>query len=394
MAVSAPRPVHVVRGFGSEEIVARLRADRGVRLVASPRHAAELVVAGDLPAGAADALRHVYDQLAPPRGVTHLPADPSRGLPLDLTGGDPLGPAENPVDWQGEGDHGQGGEGMMGGTPYGRPMAMPPQEGRDGLALDRLPLRLGPFLAGFPPLLALDVGLQGDVLESVSPHVLGPAPAVPAEDPFVAALIGPVPIATLERARARAHLAALAELLAVCGLDPLARRTARIALDPTPATVRDLGRRLRRPWVLRPATDGVGVLDGEMAPPGPARRAAGDASDARSDDAAYRDLGFEPVVEDGGDVSARWRVWLAEAEAALALAERAGERTTTAGGGTVETPSGPRSLGATDPAGTWVQHHLGHALTGQEIGRAVVTLQSLRLDLRPATTARELGGAA
>lgn len=393
MAVSASRAVHVVRGAGSDEIVARLRADRDVRLVASPRHAGELVVAGDLPASAAEPLRRVHDQIAPPRRVTHLPADPSRPLPLDPSRGEPIGPAANPVDWQGQGDHGQGGEGMMGGTPYGRAMAMPPQEARDGLALDRLPLRLGPFLAGFPPLLALDVELQGDVLETVSPHVIGPVPAVPAGDPFVNALFGPVPIATLERARARAHLAALAELLALCGLAPLARRAARVALEPTPDLVRDLGRRLRRPWVLRPATDGVGILEPEMAPPGPARRAAGDRTDARRDDPGYRELGFEPVVEQGGDVSARWRVWLAEAEAALVLAGRAGDRTT-AGDGSVEAPAGPRSLADPDPHGVWVERHLGHALVGQELGRAIVTLQSLHLDLCPATTAHELGGAA
>lgn len=393
MAVSAPRTVHLVRGFGSERIVAALRADREIQLVASPRHAGELVVAGDLPETAADALRHVYDQIAPPRQVTHLPADPSRPLPLDLPAGPPLGPSDDPVDWQGRGDHGQGGEGMMGGTPYGRPMAMPPKEGRDGLALDRLPLRLGPFLAGFPPLLVLDVGLQGDVLETVSPRLLGAAPAVPADDPFVAALLGPVPIATLERARAGAHLAELAELLALCGLGALARRAARTALEPSPAGVRDLARRLRRRWVLRPATDGVGVVDADMAPPGPARRAAGDPTDARSDDPAYRELGFEPVVGHGGDVTARWSVWLAEAEAALDLADRAGDRTTT-GVGTVETPSGPRRSEDADPAGAWVGHHLAHVLAGQEIGRAVVTLQSLRLDLRPVTTAHQLGGVA
>src|SRR3546814_15175993 len=37
---------------------------------------------------------------------------------------DDLLPDEPPAPWRGKGDHGQGGEGMMGGKPYGRPMAM------------------------------------------------------------------------------------------------------------------------------------------------------------------------------------------------------------------------------------------------------------------------------
>src|SRR3546814_5404812 len=49
---------------------------------------------------------------------------------------DDLLPDEPPAPWRGKGDHGQGGEGMMGGKPYGRPMAMTEGDRRDGLARD------------------------------------------------------------------------------------------------------------------------------------------------------------------------------------------------------------------------------------------------------------------
>lgn len=74
-------------------------------------------------------------------------------------------PDEPPHPWKGRGDHGQGGEGMMGGTPYGRPMAMTDEDVRDGLALDRLPFTVGPFFPHFPPGLVLEVALQGDVIQ-------------------------------------------------------------------------------------------------------------------------------------------------------------------------------------------------------------------------------------
>lgn len=54
---------------------------------------------------------------------------------------------------------------MMGGTPYGRPMAMTDEDVRDGLALDRLRFTVGPFFPHFPPGLVLELGLQGDVIQ-------------------------------------------------------------------------------------------------------------------------------------------------------------------------------------------------------------------------------------
>lgn len=277
LAAAAPVPVHVVRGLGGSPDLARLRAHPHLRVVASPRHATVLVVVGSVPHAHLDALAAVHDQVPAPRAVAalglegdladlglgdvhHLPvADPVgalRDLQADVLAGRvdhaAAGRATHPVDWQGVGPHGQGGEGMMGGTPYGRMLPMPPVEGRDGLALDRLSLRLGPFLPGLPAGLVLDVGLQGDVLEAVALH-----PADPAGGVVGRPVGGPAPDG---HAGAVALLAALAELCAVAGLPALARRTARTGLDPDPTRLTALRRRLDRRWGLRAATDGVGVL--------------------------------------------------------------------------------------------------------------------------------------
>jgi hypothetical protein len=70
-----------------------------------------------------------------------------------------------PAPWRGIGPHGQGGEGMMGGKPYGRAMAMTADDARDGLALDAFGAHIGPFFAPLPPGLVLDLELQGDMIQ-------------------------------------------------------------------------------------------------------------------------------------------------------------------------------------------------------------------------------------
>ena len=188
LAAAAPVPVFVAAGSGGRRAVREVLGDGRFELVSSPRHATVLLVAGAVPHHDQAALAHVHDQLPHPRAVVWLapgsvpPAfvDPTVGDPsrLDLvveahrqvvSGQRPssprLLPAEHPVAWQGTGDHGQGGEGMMGGTPYGRPMAMTGPDLRDGLQLDRVPVSVGPYLAPWwPPGLELDLELQGDVI--------------------------------------------------------------------------------------------------------------------------------------------------------------------------------------------------------------------------------------
>lgn len=301
LAGDAPVPVFPILGAGSRWPVARLRADERVELVASPRHATVLLVAGALPPDLLGPALHVHDQLPSPRAVvrwgddaswpgpsTSVPGsgdvvttltDVHRGLVTGaLDSAPPLLPSEHPVPWQGVGPYGHGGEGMMGGKPYGRMMPMPPQEGRDGLALDRLELTLGPHLAGFPPGLRLDVGLQGDVLETVA---LG-------DNPFVtprAAWDGePLPDAR-PRDRHETALLRLADLLALAGTTALATRAANLAVaGATAPDLASLGRSLRRATTLRWMTDGVGRVDAE-----------GRTTDARDRWTAWLDPDAEPV---------------------------------------------------------------------------------------------------
>lgn len=363
---AAPVAVHVAPGVGGGRSLTGLRADHRVRVASSPRHAELLVLAGAFPVDSAPALRAVHDQLPAPRGLAAVAvggdlsalglgkelvrldgapttddaasgaADPVRALLAlrdDVLAGrrdrSALGPAESPVDWRGVGPHGQGGEGMMGGTPYGRPMAMPPVEGRDGLALDRLSLRLGPVLPGLPPGVCLEVGLQGDVLAEAQLLLAGEEPGGPGANSRgtvgIAGTPRPDPRPAPEQEAGR-RLEALAELCALAGLDAEARRVARVALNPTPGGVARLRRRLDRPWTLRAATDGIGAL-----------------------------------AWDGRDVTGRWRRWLDEATGAL---DPDGEPT-----------SAPACL---DPRG---RADVGRDLVGLDVGQALLTVASLRPEL-------------
>lgn len=288
----------------------------------------------------------------------------------------PVQPDHPPAPWRGVGPHGQGGEGMMGGRPYGRPMAMR-AEARDGLQLDRVPVWVGPFFGPFPPGLTLRVGLQGDVVQEVAMDA----------NPFLRTLVAPPPvpgpepptIAAIEGARAHHHLRWLADALRVAGLPALGLRVLRLAVDatpPDPGTVRRLGRFLERTRALCLVGRGVGPVIGEaaLAFGGPVARAAGHERDARLGDPTYRDLGFAPAIRAEGDVRARWRVRIAETVASLELARRAPDRAVE---GRVEPFAGGRIPGA-----------ITEVLTGLEWGDAVTTIVSLDLDLEADARAR------
>ncbi len=348
LGAGAPAPVHVAVGHGGGQVVAHLRADDRVDVVATPRHATVLVVAGHVPDTAVAALRATHDQVPGPRatvvvdahgadvGLASATSVPSGALldhvvaaHQDVLAGrlnDPtVGPAVNPVEWRGVGPHGQGGEGMMGGVPWGRPMAMPPVAGRDGLALDRLDLRLGPFLTGLPPLMVVRVGLQGDVLEEVTIEPIPPDDGAtirsPADD------MGATGILVDE-------LVALAEVLAMAGLAGLATRAARLAANsPTTADLDGLRHRLDRRFGLRLATDGVGRLE---------------------------------LPEVSGDITDRFRRWLDRATAAVS--------------GDAVKRAGPLDLQV-----------LAAQLVGMEVGAALLTLASLRPEIAAATAAAGVG---
>lgn len=432
-ASRAEVPVFPVVGAGGREAAEALWLLPGVRMVDTPRAAAVLVVIGRLTRALLHPVLLVHDQMPGPRATLWWPVD---GRPADdgtdgdegllaalpdvvtttagdaaglravfadlLAGRRPWGPPaladiESPR-WRGVGPYGHGGEGMMGGVPYGRPFAEMAED-PDGLMLDQLPLQIGPLFPALPPGLVLHLGLQGDVIRGVTlgdnPYRSWPGdpPVGPLDSaPFLDARTSPTTVAALEVARARHHLRWLARTLRLHGLDARGRRIAALAggLSATdrPA-VEALARRLGRDRGLAGATAGVGVADQATLEPlgielagGPVARAAGVAIDARTDDPAYAGLDFEPVVHHGGDARARLRQRVAEAAQALALAERAGDAVRSPGP-PVEGPRGPLAPGRTMPSSSLIDL-LPTLLDGQEWGDAVTTVASLDLDLEEA----------
>lgn len=427
LAIRAPVPVFAVAGADARDVVQDLRLDRRLRLVSAPRQGDILLLAGELSGALVEAAVAAHDVMPPPRG-TVVWRDEASLAPLPhpfadavvTRGGDPVAaviglhralilgeerssppvrPDVDPAPWRGEGPYGQGGTGMTGGVPYGRPMATR-EDDRDGLTLDVLPVPVGPLFAGFPDGLTARVTFAGDLVHrfELGPNPYDGSPAPPADDPFVRALHEPVAIAELEVARARALLRWTSEALRVTGLDALSVRTLTLARRAEPGDAPAVGR-LRR-WVTHPVVTGrqtrgvgqvgAGLLRGLGV--GPVGRASGVVDDVRAEDPAYRGIGFEPVCDGGGDAAARWRQRLAEAEQALELAGRAGGRRS-GGTGAVESPRG-----RLDPDGaptSRLLELLPDLVTGREWGDAVTTVVSLDLDLTAAaaTAAAQAAGA-
>ncbi len=407
LAAGVEVPIFPVVGGGARSQVQDLRLRPELMLVDSPRHAAVMIVAGAFPPGEVEGLLQVHDQLARPRRTIRWGAEPVPGLDdaLVVTGDEdrvvaaavdafvelmagsgpgepPLLPDVDPVEWRGVGPYGQGGMGMTGGTPYGRPMA---ERGpaRDGLELDQVPITIGPWLPSLPPGLRLHVVLQGDVIQALE---VGPAPLHPVDriDPFRRALVEPVPIAELELARARHHLRWIAEVLRVLDLARLSRRAlvlSRRARSDAAAEVRRLGAAIAHSGLFVMALRGVGRISD--LPVGSVARAAGTAIDTRSEDPGYRSLGFRPITTEGADAAARVRQRLAETVQSLELAASAGE--TRAGGhGVVEDPRGRLEVGSPPPAATLLEA-LPDVLVGQEWGDAVTIVHSLDIDVEAAS---------
>ena len=415
--MGAPVPVFAAVAPEADFAVDPLRLHPGLRFVDSPRAAGVLLVVGGLSRSTFRPLLAVHDQISHPRatiwwplgpggarlmrmfpGVVRIEAPPSdpaavaaaiRGaheaLLLGQRDSDPaILPDEDPAPWRGIGPYGQGGKGMTGGVPYGRPLAGRAPD-RDGLELDVLPLRIGPFFPAFPSGLILDVRVQGDVVQEAGVAAL-PVPRQGSArlDPFRRALTGRVRIAELEGARARHHLRWSAGFLRTHGLTALADRALLLAgaADLSARDVARLRSASERTRTLAWATRGVGILPRERiagAGLGPVARSAGVTEDDRADNEAYLQLGFAPVSTDGGDAYARWRQRLAEAEQALELARAAGDLAT-GGTGFVESPRGRASAGQ-DPSSR-LTGLLPGLLAGQEWGDAVTTVTSL--DIGPA----------
>lgn len=422
LAGRAPVPVFAIAGPGTRERVQDLLLDPHVEMLDSPRPANVLLLAGEIPPGLLPPAVVAHDAMSHPRctvwwrsGVVGnrvteefpratvvddeevVPAlvRAHRALLLgDLPSEPPMLPDVDPAPWRGVGPYGQGGSGMTGGVPYGRPMPERAED-RDGVMLDQLAVRIGPLVPALPAGLTLDVRLQGDVVQEVAVEVDGLTAlqaSVPSLlRPFLLALREPVPIAELELARARSHLRWVAWALRVHGLATLAERALRLARRAGPGdadAVASLARTVQRTRVLGWSTSRVGVIRGERVEGlglGPVGRASGLAEDARADETVYDDLGFEALVHHVGDAAARWRQRLAEAAQSLDLADRAGDRVLEPRG-RVEGPRGVLEAGSA-PADRLLPL-LPEILVDLEWGDAVTTLAGLDLDLEEAEAVR------
>lgn len=261
LSASAAAAVYPVVGEDGLAAIEDLSLHPTVSLQATPRHAAVLLVSGGIREDDHQALRRLHDQLPHPRatlwwrttpvpGFPHgesIEAEPAKAIHFlsrqlmtgERSSEDDLLPDEPPVPWRGKGDHGQGGEGMMGGKPYGRPMAMTDDDLRDGLALDAYTASFGPFMPLLPPGLQLELTLQGDVVQSAK--VLRP--------PF-AQFVADEPLRRIAR------------LLRLVGLAALAERFLRAAQAGT-GDRRILGSALRWSGALRSIPQGLGEIAGE-----------------------------------------------------------------------------------------------------------------------------------
>lgn len=144
---------------------------------------------------------------------------------------------------------------------------------RDGLALDRLHVTLGPVLTDWPAGLVLRLVLQGDVVQQATAERLdGGRPAAPSywEAPWRRAAAGE-PVAGAEAARrlVARHLDSVARLVAVAGWDGAALAARRLRDEALAGAGRDavrgryrrFRRRVAGSWLLRWMTRDLGRLD-------------------------------------------------------------------------------------------------------------------------------------
>jgi hypothetical protein len=411
-ACRADAAVFCVAGSTSRDTARLLRLAEGIHLTTTPRAANILVIVGELDAGLVAPAHVAHDALASPRATVWwrlvAPTPLARtGFPDALVVNDPdpipalrevherlvtgrregeaaMLPNVEPAPWRDIGPYGQGGKGMTGGVPYGRPMAERADD-RDGLKLDYLPVRVGPLFSAFPAGLGLDLKLQGDVIQEavLENHA---AASTRAGSLFHHALRMPVAIRDLELARARSHLRWLSDAVAVAGPASLAERVLRLAQRIAPGdgdAIRALERVLARRGFFSWGGSGIGVLPPRLLTgvSGPIARASGLPIDARSKEPAYQRLGFEAIVHDRADAAARWLQRIREASQALDLAQRAGDAHI-GGSGIIEAPRGSLSEGSLPSQA--IARLVPSFVAGMEWGEAVAAIVSLDLDMSEA----------
>jgi hypothetical protein len=272
----------------------------------------------------------------------------------------------------GGGDHGQAAGGMqmagmdlgMGGVALPGRLAMAGRgDDRDGLRLDRLHLPLGPVLPDWPAGLVLRLTLQGDVVQEADPEVLGGGGGSFWDEPWRRAAAGErVTAGGAARRGAAAYLDSLGRFLAVAGWDAAAVTAGRVrdgllvgvASGRLRRDACRLARRVARSRVLAWLTGGLGVLTAAEA------AAAGVAG---------------PALRAGGDVTARYRRWCTDLEAAMAALDDA----SLLDPAVVEPPRGPVTEGEAPSAGLVAV--LPGLLAGAELAAARLIVASLDPDL-------------
>jgi Respiratory-chain NADH dehydrogenase, 49 Kd subunit len=324
-------------------------------------------------------------------------------------------------------EHGHGGHHDM--------MAIVGEPSADGLVMESIELTYGPLGTPLPGGLAIDVTLDGDVVAASAVHALMRADPLDSGRDFPDALSpvawmvalagtgGWLDIAAVELERAISHVAWLRSLGRLLDWEPMVdacaqglaslqvsrevQRPGRADHDtwlraafgsPDLAAGREaleeivalLGRSRALRWRLR----GRGVVTGaeaqEVGLLGPVGRASGRPMDARSTDARYAALGFDPVVRGEGDALARAVVRAEEALASVRLADAAlnEDSAAPAADRVVEGPRGPLhvrgSAGRSEldaPGADAARAAAAGAMVGLEWSAALVALASF--DLSP-----------
>lgn len=309
------------------------------------------------------------------------PAAPGNGAGVDHEDG---GPARQPDEGQGSdhesahsGRHGEAHSGPdaedemddrdAGGEMHDM-MAIVGEPSADGLVMETIELRYGPLAVPFPGGLTVEATLDGDVVAEASVSGMTELGAPGAGPPPVPDPLAPVAWAStialaaggaepcssvvfgVELERAVSHLAWLRSLFRLLGWRRMTRRAAAVlaeltAIDPGPgpggevadtagahleagaSALSRLLSLLRKSRMLRWRLVGRGVVPAHRAEDldldGPNARASGIPRDGRIKDPLYAALGFEPLLEHGGDAAARALLRAREAAQSLELARAA-----------------------------------------------------------------------
>ncbi|WP_157570132.1 hypothetical protein [Microtetraspora malaysiensis] len=301
-AAGRPRPLVVTAPHATG---VRLLAEaeigrRGWRPAEAPAGASLLVVCGIPEDALARAVRTVWHQIAAPKAFVPLSPDRTAeavaaeldaavsrladaraqreeavrvpyGEPRGRDGGG-RGGAEH------HGDEGHGGHEHDMGRPGGVRMAERGPD-RDGLALDRLHVPLGPVLPYWPAGLVVETTLQGDVIQEAEVRIAGGAAGAHGaragatrfwDEPWLAARAGwPVTRGAAARRTAGAQLDSLARLLATAGWAGAAAEARRLrdrvlGEGPREEVVRRydrFARRVGRSRLLRWMLHDLGAID-------------------------------------------------------------------------------------------------------------------------------------